>query len=98
MRTTQIATQRTSKANGHGGAGGAASDFVDNASSDHAVDRVAEGETRASCVAPRQSGTGGVTGALNRSASDGLGPTPEWYLVGGKSCQGTDLRQRASLA
>jgi signal transduction histidine kinase len=43
MRATQSGSQQTSKSEGHGGAGGAASDALDDASAVHGVGRVGSG-------------------------------------------------------
>jgi signal transduction histidine kinase len=43
MRSAQTGAEQTSKSRGHGGAGGAASDRLDNASSVHGVGRVGSG-------------------------------------------------------
>ena len=43
MRTTQTEPQQASKSKGHGGAGGDASDRLDDASSVHGVGRVGSG-------------------------------------------------------
>ena len=70
MHTSQTVSQQDNKSKGHGGAGGAASDCLDDPSSVHGVERVASGFSLVQVVSEYRALRASVLGLWRESAPD----------------------------